>query len=331
MRVALLIGTLAEVESCQALYANTLAGLGHEVWVGSVNGLSARNDEIRAVGGLVDGPLKAGARIPGLPGGLTLADMDALWVLNHPQPSVQTEAWQLLWRLNARVPFVNDVTGILMLGNKTNLPVVVPAGHLPDTLVSNSYDEVCERYGQAPQADWVLKPTDADAGADVYVLQAHSSNNRVLMQSLTGNVALGDLLTKGGLGGFRARYCVLQEYVPHRSEKRVILAAGRPAAVLEHRLANGEHRGNTAHRATCTQTTLTGDEMRLCTTISESLARHGVRFAGLDLAYPYVFEANLVNPGGLEEIVALGLPDTTPQILRDLLAQTVTESPGVAA
>ncbi|MGX1885349.1 ATP-grasp domain-containing protein [Streptomyces sp. NPDC055287] len=257
--------------------------------------------------------------------------MDAVWVLNYPQPSVQTEAWQLLWRLNARVPFVVDVTGILMPGNKTNLPVVVSAGHLPDTLVSAFYEEVEEGYRQEPDASWVVKPTDDDAGADVYLLQPGSSNNRVLLQSLTGSTALGDLLAKGRLSGYRARYCALQEYVPHREEKRVILAAGRPAAALVHRLAPGEHRGNTAHQAACAETALSADETRLCTVIAERLARHGVRFAGLDLAYPYVFEANLVSPGGLEEIVALGLPDATPQILRDLFAQDVTELAGVTA
>ncbi|MFJ6793939.1 hypothetical protein [Streptomyces sp. NPDC091268] len=159
---------------------------------------------------------------------------------------MQTEAWQLLWRLNMRVAFVNDATGILMLGNKTNLPVVVPPGHLPDTLVSSSYEEVLERYRQAPRTEWVLKPTDDDAGADVYRLQPGSSNNQVLLQSLTGNTALGDLLTKGGLGGFRARYRVLQAFVPHRAEKRVVLAAGRArsrsGAPPGHRRAPRQHR-----------------------------------------------------------------------------------------
>ncbi|MFJ6793941.1 hypothetical protein [Streptomyces sp. NPDC091268] len=88
MRVALLIGTLAEVDSCQALYADTLVGLGHEVWVGCVNALSARNDEIRVVAARGDGPVSAGACLPGFVGGRTLEDMDLVWVLNHPQPSV---------------------------------------------------------------------------------------------------------------------------------------------------------------------------------------------------------------------------------------------------
>ncbi|MFD9302560.1 hypothetical protein ACFWCB_07670 [Streptomyces sp. NPDC060048] len=111
----------------------------------------------------------------------------------------------------------------------------------------------------------------------------------------------------------------------------MILTAGRPVAALVRGFAPGEHRGNTAHRAACAETAHRADEARLCTVIAERPAPHGVRFAGLDLAHPYVFEVNPVNPGGLENIVALGLPDPTPQLLRDLFAQPVTESAGVTA
>jgi glutathione synthase len=329
VRVVLLIGTLAELDSCHDLYANTLTAAGHEVWIGSVNSLPGSGEDVLMTAGRADGGalLKAYAPFPGVPERRSCTGLDAVWVLNYPQASVQTEAWQLLWRLNRRVPFVNDVTGILMLGNKTNLDVVVPPGHVPDTLVSHSFDEVWSHYGRDRQATWLVKPTDEDAGADVYLLQPGSSNNRVLLQSMTGNTAVTELLTKGGLTGFRNRYCALQEYLPHTEEKRVILAAGRPVAQQLHRLAPDEHRGNTAHRAKCTDTTLTTDELILCERIGERLAAHGIRFAGIDLAYPYVFEANLVNPGGLDERLELGLPDRSPEILHTLLERTVRDFP----
>ncbi|TJZ57399.1 hypothetical protein FCH28_08235 [Streptomyces piniterrae] len=219
------------------------------------------------------------------------------------------------------MPFVNDVTGILMLGNKTNLDTVVPPGHLPRTLISHSFDQLWAHYQREPGATWLVKPTDADAGADVYLLRPGSSNNRVLLQSMTGNTGVTELLTKGGLRGFGNRYCALQEYHPHTDEKRVILAAGRPVAQQLHRLAPDEHRGNTAHRVHCAETALTADEQQLCERIGRRLARHGIRFAGIDLAHPYVFEVNLVNPGGLDERVALGLPDRSPDILQALLDQ----------
>jgi glutathione synthase len=89
----------------------------------------------------VDGLLEAHAGFPGATRERTLTDMEAVWVLNYPQPSAETEAWQLLRRLSQRTPFANDVTAIMMLGNKTNLSVIVPPEHLPRTLVSSSSDE----------------------------------------------------------------------------------------------------------------------------------------------------------------------------------------------
>ncbi|MGW1378068.1 ATP-grasp domain-containing protein [Streptomyces sp. NPDC002446] len=319
MRIALLIGTAAELDSCHALYANTLMSEGHEVWIGTVNGLCSVGAEIRCPLAKPDGALEAFAPLLGKPEQRDFADIDLVWVLNYPHPSVEEAAWQLLWWLNQQVPFVNDVTGILMLNAKTALPAVVPPGHLPRTLVSNSFSELWAEYQTAPEATWLVKPPGGDAGADVYLLEPGSSNNRVLLQSMTGNTALTDLLAKGGLMGFGNRYCVLQEYLPHAEEKRVLIAAGRPVAQQLHRLAPGEHRGNTAHRAQCTDTALTADEERLCRRIGGRLLRHGIRFAGVDLAYPYVFEFNMVNPGGLDERRELGLPDRTPQTVRALL------------
>ena len=36
------------------------------------------------------------------------------------------------------------------------------------------------------------------------------------------------------------------------------------------------------------------------------LAEQGVRFAGLDIAGPWVLEANVINPGGLATLAELG-------------------------
>lgn len=325
LRVALLIGTIAELDTCHALSATALAAAGHDVWIGSVNSLSCAQGEVTMTAvGVDDGQeLKAHAPCPGTPLRRTCADLDLVWVLNYPHPSLQTEAWQLLWRLNARVPFVNDVTGILMFGNKTILDAVVPPGHVPDTLVSSSYDELWAHYRRAPDRTWVLKPTDDDAGADIYLLTPGSSNNRVLLQSMTGNTGTTELLTRGSLMGLRNRYCALQEYVPHTEEKRVILAGGLPVAQQTHRLATDEHRGNIAHRAFLGDAELSPEEEKLCVRIGERLLAHGIRFAGIDLAYPHVFEANLVNPGGLDERLALGLPDRTSDVLRRLLDTSV--------
>ncbi|WP_438483757.1 hypothetical protein [Streptomyces sp. S186] len=320
MRIVLLVGTLAELDSCHALYANHLFADGHEVWIGMVNGLTGAGERILCPMGEVDGALEAFGPFPGkVEVRDAAAGVDLVWVLNYPHSVVQEVAWQLLWQLNQQVPFVNDVEGILMLNTKAGLPAVVPPEHLPRTLISNSFTELWEEYQTDPDRTWLVKPPDGDAGADVYLLSPGSSNNRVLLQSMTGNTAIDSLLTKGGLNGFGNRYCVLQEHIAHTEEKRVLIAGGRPLAQQIHYLAPDEHRGNTAHRARCEDTTLTPDEEKLCRDVGQRLLRHGIRFVGIDLAYPHVFEFNMVNPGGLDERLEFGMPDRTPHVLDALL------------
>lgn len=71
-------------------------------------------------------------------------------------------------------------------------------------------------------------------------------------------------------------------------------------------------------------TPLSTDQRRLCERVGERPPRHGIRFAGVDLAYPYVFECNVVNPGGLDERLALGLPDRSPEIIEGSLQSCET-------
>ena len=48
------------------------------------------------------------------------------------------------------------------------------------------------------------------------------------------------------------------------------------------------------------------------------LNARGVRFAGLDLAWPYVLEANVANPGGLATLEALTGADPTSRVVEAL-------------
>ncbi|GAA2939425.1 hypothetical protein GCM10010446_26030 [Streptomyces enissocaesilis] len=50
-RVVLLTGSLAELDTCHALCANALAAGGHEVWVGSVNRVSAHDADVCTIVG----------------------------------------------------------------------------------------------------------------------------------------------------------------------------------------------------------------------------------------------------------------------------------------
>jgi glutathione synthase len=320
MRILLLVGSPGDLDISHALYANNLVGLGHDVRLGVVNSISAHGSRLRCLSGPVVAPLEPYGAYPGQLTVADIDDIDLVWVLNQPHPGISADVWQLLWRLNLQVPFVNDVTGLLMLNNKNNLPLVVPSEHLPETWTANTYAELWEAYRQNSQGRWLVKPPNSGAGADVFVLEPYSTNNRALLQSMTGNDTAAGSITRGGLEGLRNRYCVLQEFVEHREEKRVALAGGRPVRSQVKRISTADHRGNITQSADFSICALDDDERDLASRVGEALLRHGIRFAGIDVAYPYVFEVNLVNPGGLVEPVQLGLADDSREVIAEIVA-----------
>jgi glutathione synthase/RimK-type ligase-like ATP-grasp enzyme len=51
-----------------------------------------------------------------------------------------------------------------------------------------------------------------------------------------------------------------------------------------------------------------------------ALATRGVHFAGLDIAGPWILEANVINPGGLATLAELGDADAPERLVGALLA-----------
>lgn len=326
MRILLLVGSPGDLDISHALYANNLAALGHDVRLGVVNSISAHGSQMRCLSGPVTAPLEPFGAYPGELAVGAVDDIDLVWLLNQPHQAIAADVWQLLWRLNLQVPFVNDVVGLMMLNNKNNLPLVVPPEHLPQTWTANTYAELWAAYEQNLDGRWLVKPPNSGAGADVFVLEPGSTNNRALLQAMTGNNTAAGSITRGGLEGLRNQYCVLQEFVEHREEKRVALAGGRAVRSQVKHISAADHRGNITQSADFAVCDLTDDERKLASRVGEALLRHGIRFAGIDVAYPYVFEVNLVNPGGLVEPWQLGLPDDS----REPIAEIIASVPAVA-
>ena len=54
--------------------------------------------------------------------------------------------------------------------------------------------------------------------------------------------------------------------------------------------------------------------------MANGLATHGVRFAGIDLCYPYILEFNIVNPGGLADFLHVTGRDRSDEALDAILA-----------
>lgn len=305
MDVLILADSIHRIDWNQADFANCFLDKGINVFYGLINSLSTRNysvygDTVQVLAkvhhyGSVLDPVNAQC----------LEKYDLIWVMNQPHPALAKDIWQMLWMLSKRVPFVNSVEAMVFLNNKNNLGIIVPPQHLVESSVANEFGILWDLYTRRKEQNWVVKPTNSGCGEDVYLLQPGDSNARVILQSMTGNVMTRGEITNATLIGLQNKYCILQKYIPQvaQGEKRVLLAGGEVIAQHGRKLAFGDHRSNLTHGGQLVQADLTVEEMRLCSYIASALCRYGVNFIGIDISYPYILEFNIVNPGGVYDIL----------------------------
>ena len=155
----------------------------------------------------------------------------------------------------------------------------------------------------ASGGDWIAKPPASSFGRDVYRVHAHEPNLDVILDALTGHDG--------------SRYCLLQRYVAEieRGETRVLLADGeligaylrRPGA--DHRVNLARRRSRRSHASICG----TGSSRAIAA--ARRLREHGIDYVAVDIAYPWIVEFNIANPGGLETIERLTGENLAPRVV----------------
>ncbi|HEX9030566.1 MAG TPA: hypothetical protein VF834_01895 [Streptosporangiaceae bacterium] len=302
MNVTICIGTLTHPDSNHAIFASEFRRRGDAVRMVALPSLTLVNGRLHGLA--LDWPY-APPRTGGLTTGtarlVSLEDSDLCWVMNQPHPAMAADVWQLLWNLGTRLPFVNDVAGLVFLNNKSNLPVVVPTENLPETCVSSSEDFLSDTLA-CGEGSWIVKPTNGGAGNNVFLIEPGGANARALLQSVTGSAATQYELFTQEVVGMTERHAVLQRYVPQaRAEvQRVLVCHGEVIMNYGRCPSDADHRSNYTHGGVLVpERPLTDEERQLAECVSRALLRFGIRFAGLDMAYPYVLELNLANPGGV--------------------------------
>ncbi len=174
--------------------------------------------------------------------------------------------------------------------------------HMPETFASSDPGPLKAELARG--GDWVVKPGAGSYGRDVLRIRADAA----------GNAAI-DRLTDGG-----RRYCLLQRYVTEieQGEKRTLVAGGRIVGSYLRR-SEGDPRTNLASGASAHPTSLSPAEVELVMALIGSLNERGVGFAAVDMAYPYLMEVNLANPGGLATLEDLYRRDATPDVVRAVI------------
>jgi glutathione synthase len=275
---------------------------GHDVYIGDIDTVSIHDSTVVCDMVRLSEEYASGNDFPALSVPYASAEeFDLVWVLAGTHPAVQSDSFQLLWVLNQRVPFVNDAAALFYLNSKTTLGIAVPAEHLPASHVSNDFEYLNGLVESDGARTWVLKPTNESCGADVYFLDKGVRNRRALLQSATGNEVPRYEMYSRPIIGLAKRYVAVQEYIStvRTNEKRVIIAGDVPVCGFRRYHFDDDDRANTTLGTRFEPLTLTPEEDQFVRRLGKRLMELGIYYSGIDLAYPYVMELNLVNPGGL--------------------------------
>ena len=233
---------------------------------------------------------EAGVTASGPDGGaLPLAAFDLLWPLGFGRRDTFLDRMHVL-RLVPRERFVNTVDALVFLHGKLGLPEFQP-----ETWASADPAVLMRRIASGGR--WVVKPMAGSFGRDVVHVDGDGPDTEQVLRRLTAHGA----------------YCVLQRYVPDAAttEKRVMVAGDRLIGAYA-------KTGNVTAGAVPRGTELSREETELALRVLARLNARGARFAGIDLAWPYVFEANVANPGGLATLEALTGVDPAPRVVEAL-------------
>ena len=224
---------------------------------------------------------------------------DLIWPIGLGARDSFLDRMQLLQLLDPR-RFVTSPSALMMHHAKYSLALGPLAPHHPPTYASR--DTAWLRAIIESGGDWIAKPPAASFGRDVYRLRADDANLDVILDALTGHDG--------------SSYCLVQRYVPEieRGETRVLLAAGEVIGAYLRR-PGADHRVNLALDGHAEIVSLTPDVSNLATLAANHLIEHGIRFVAIDIAYPWIVEFNLANPGGLETIERLTGDNLAPRVV----------------
>ncbi|MEE4300527.1 MAG: hypothetical protein V2J24_13900 [Pseudomonadales bacterium] len=237
-------------------------------------------------------------------GRVRLADVDLLWVLGFGRAATFLDKMQLLAALPARVPFVNAVSALLTLHAKYPIADAGDAFPQPETHAAHDADALAAVARRAG-GRWVLKPPAGSFGRGVTVAEAGSDR---LLEAARA-------LTEGG------RYALLQRWCPEvlQEETRVLIAGGSVVGCYARERAAGADAANLSAGGRPVPAKEDPARDALASRAAALLAERGVQFAGLDVAGPWILEANVINPGGVATLEALGDVGVADRIVERLL------------
>lgn len=220
-----------------------------------------------------------------------LAQFDRIWLIGFGDQPTFLDRMQFLRALD-QSRFVNTIDAMTYVHGKPHLLMTELGRVHPETVVGGT-DALLAALRSG--GEWIGKPTAGSFGRDVFELSLEDPNHRVIVEHLTFS-----------------GYAMLQRRVDISDEKRVLVAGTQ--VIGTYGKAHADHRGNVAAGSTATLAKPTPDEVNLVATCIEQLGPMGVTFATLDIAFPYLLDVNVANPGWLETYERLSGVDLGPEV-----------------
>ena len=302
--VFLVSATDTIIEGNYLKFANEMLARGANSHIGIVDSLALSRSSIVIEGFRLTTPLLANEPFPTDLSTLKLTDFDVVWIMSLGYRHSFLDKIQLLYGLPDSCRIINSIDALMHFKSKYFLASHPETFAHPETHASTNPEELLRIVQSGGK--WIAKPPAGSFGNDVYLLTAEDPNAAVILDALTGQE--------------QDRYCLIQRYVDEiaAGEKRVLFAGGEVVGQYI-RTPTKDHRTNIMQGAAAALCELTPEESAYCEKIGNLMKSFGAEFVGMDLAYPWVIEFNVITPGGIDTIVQLGGPDLTKSVLDKIL------------
>ena len=226
---------------------------------------------------------------------IALAGRDRYFILGFGAAATFLDRMQML-RALPQDRFVNTPAALVSQHGKVSLYLDHADIPQPESHLSNDASVLAALVESS--GEWIGKPPAGSFGRDVFLLRAGDANLHAILGHLTRD----------------GRYALVQRRVSmERGERRILVAGGQVIGAYGKKPS--DHRGNLHAGANPERANLGADELDLAQTLAHRLLRQGVGFAAIDMAWPYVLEINLANPGWLETYERLTGEDLSPKVV----------------
>lgn len=276
---------------------------GLHIVIADIDTLSLHKHHIGAKGFAVSEPINVGPRndVSNL---YFLSDFETVWILSLGRRDTFLDKIQLLRLAEKDTRLINSVDSLMFLKSKYSLAVYPEKFNYPESYASNNPQELLEIVESG--GDWIAKPPAGSFGRKVFFLNKKTTNRLAILSLLTGTQS--------------EQYTLLQRYVAEISEgeKRVLIANG---CIIGQYLRTPalDHRTNLMQGGIPSCCSLTTDELNYCKKIADYLKENGALFTGIDLVFPFIIEINVLSPGGLATLEALGGPNHANKVVNQII------------